>query len=175
MSPDATSTSSSSSPAPGNGPQPPSISDRIIAFLLTALVLAAIVLSMIVVLEKGTAMDRLKVATGYALLIFVFFLSMTVLLDIIRNKINLSEVIEELSGGASLSRFQLLIFTFVFAFSFLIVVACKCEFPAIPGNVLALLGVSASTYAISKGLQVSSGDVGTTPSPATNGKANKPN
>jgi len=90
------------------------------------------------------------------LLIFLFFLSIAVLLGIIRNKIDLSEMLEELSGGASMSRFQLLVFTFVIAFSFFVIVASQSKFPEIPNNVLALLGISASTYAISKGLQISS-------------------
>ena len=106
-------------------------------------------------------MEKLKLATGYALLIFLFFLSMTVLLDIIRNKIDLSGMLEELSGGASMSRFQLLVFTFVIAFSFFAVVVSLGKFPDIPANVLTMLGISASTYAVSKGLQVSSGQVET--------------
>jgi hypothetical protein len=87
---------------------------------------------------------------------------MAVLLDIVRNKIDLSDMLEELSGGASMSRFQLLIFTFVIAFSLFVVVASQDKFPEIPNNVLTMLGISASTYAVSKGLQVSSGQVGTT-------------
>ncbi len=107
----------------------------------------------------GDSMGKLKLATGYALLIFLFFLSMTVLLEVVRNKIDLSDMLEELSGGASMSRFQLLVFTFVVAFSFFVVVANAGRFPEIPGGVLTMLGISASTYAVSKGLQVASGQV----------------
>jgi hypothetical protein len=111
------------------------------------------------------AIDKLKLATGYAALIFLFLLSMIVLLDLATNKINLSQMLEELDGGASLSRFQLLVFTFVIGFSFFVIVASNKEgkFPEVPANVLALLGVSASTYAVSKGLQISSGK--TSPDP----------
>lgn len=62
-------------------------------------------------------------------------------------------------GGskASMSRFQLLVFTFVIAISlFLIVVNSKDKFPDIPTNVLLLLGISATTYGVSKGIQASS-------------------
>jgi hypothetical protein len=96
------------------------------------------------------------------LLIFLFFLAITVLLEILLGKIDLSGLLEELSSGASMSRFQLLVFTFVIAFSFFIVVTADGAqgFPDIPNSVLVLLGVSAGTYGVGKGLQVSSGDVG---------------
>jgi hypothetical protein len=57
-----------------------------------------------------------------------------------------------------MSRFQLLVFTFVIALSlFLMVVAQNgTKFPEIPANVLTLLGISASTYAVSKGIQAGS-------------------
>jgi hypothetical protein len=147
--------------------------DKLTSIALTVLVLTAVVLSIIVLWGKGTPLDRLKLATGYASLIFLFFLSIVVLLDIIRNKINLSEMLEELSGGASMSRFQLLVFTFMFAFSFFFIVSSQGKFPDIPNNVLALLGVSASTYAVSKGLQVGSGSVEPTDSSTDNSTENK--
>jgi peptidoglycan/LPS O-acetylase OafA/YrhL len=131
-------------------------SDRITGLIFTAAAAAAIIASLVVIAGGGSAMDKLKLATGYATLIFLFFLSMVVLLDIVRNRIDLSEMLEELSGGASMSRFQLLVFTFVIAFSFFVIVVSQGKLPEIPGNVLALLGVSASTYAVSKGLQVTS-------------------
>lgn len=132
------------------------ISDRLTSIILSTAVLVAVVASILVIWGGHSAMENLKLATGYATLIFLFFLSMIVLVDMIRNKINLSEMLEELSGGASMSRFQLLIFTFVIAFSLFVIVADSGKLPDIPTNVLALLGVSASTYAVSKGLQVSS-------------------
>jgi len=153
--------------SPENKPKP-SLIDNLTSITLMVLVLAAVVLSIIVLWGKGTPMDRLKLATGYASLIFLFFLSIVVLLDIIRNKINLSEMLEELSGGASMSRFQLLVFTFMFAFSFFFIASSQGKFPDIPNNVLALLGVSASTYAVSKGLQVGSGSVEPTDSSTGN-------
>jgi hypothetical protein len=140
----------------------PSLSDHLTAIILAAAALTAVVTSIVVIQSGDRAMEKLKLATGYALLIFLFLLSMAVLLDIVRNKIDLSDMLEELSGGASMSRFQLLIFTFVIAFSLFVVVASQDKFPEIPNNVLTMLGISASTYAVSKGLQVSSGQVGTT-------------
>jgi hypothetical protein len=139
----------------------PSLPDRLTTLILAVAALAAVVASIVVIRGGDRPMEKLKLATGYALLIFLFFLSMAVLLDIVRNKIDLSDMLEELSGGASMSRFQLLVFTFVIAFSFFVVVASQDRLPEIPTNVLTMLGISASTYAVSKGLQISSGRVGT--------------
>lgn len=153
-----------------------SLTDRVVTFVLSAAILAAVILAIVVIWGQGTALDRLKLATGYGLLIFLFFLAIVVLLDIIRNKINLSEMLEELSGGASMSRFQLLVFTFVIAFSFFVVVVNNKNggFPDIPVSVLALLGVSASTYAVSKGLQVASGDTDMSSDETTDDQTTKP-
>lgn len=145
--------------------QTPDPTDRLTTILISLSILVAVVSSIVVIWGGHSALDNLKLATGYATLIFLFFLSMVVLIDIVRNKINLSEMLEELSGGASMSRFQLMVFTFVIAFSFFVIVAEQGRFPDIPTNVLALLGVSASTYAVGKGLQVSSTDDGGTSSP----------
>lgn len=145
-----------------------------VARIVLAIAILAAVVAAIVIAAGAAAADRLKLATEYALLIFLFFLSIIVLLSMISNRIDLSQLIEELSGGASMARFQLLLFTFVIGFTFLIVVACKCEFPNVPPNVLALLGVSASTYAVGKGLQVSSGDVGASSDSAQKTNDKKP-
>jgi len=37
-------------------------------------------------------------------------------------------------------------------------VLCKCDIPQIPTNVLALLGVSATTYGVGKGIQATAQD-----------------
>jgi hypothetical protein len=62
-----------------------------------------------------------------------------------------------------MSRFQLLIFTLVIALSLFLVVVSKMQFPdTIPPEILTLLGISASTYAVSKGIQVSANQTTTT-------------
>src|SRR5215472_1439580 len=84
--------------------------DKLSGLLIGVGALVALVVSGIVVLgnpDIDVAMGKLKLATGYALLVFLFFLSLAVLLEIANGKIDLSELLEELSGGASLSRFQL--------------------------------------------------------------------
>jgi len=95
----------------------------------------------------------LKAAFTFGSLLLVFLFGVVVLAALASGLIDISELIEEESGGTSTSRFQLLIFTFVIGLSFVIVVTCKCEIPSLPANVLALLGVSATTYGVSKGIQ----------------------
>jgi hypothetical protein len=53
-------------------------------------------------------------------------------------------------GKASLSRFQFLIFTFVIAGLYLLLCIEAGTMIEIPGNVLALLGISGGTYVVSK-------------------------
>ena len=71
--------------------------------------------------------------------------------------IDVNLLLSESGGGASMSRFQLLIFTFVIALSFFLLVINSAKFPDIPGGVLTLLGISATTYGVSKGIQASGG------------------
>jgi hypothetical protein len=85
-----------------------------------------------------------------------------VLAAIASGKIDISHLLEEKSpdgatGAASMSRFQLLIFTFVIALSLFLIVVNTGGFPdKIPPEVLTLLGISATTYAVSKGIQAGS-------------------
>jgi hypothetical protein len=104
-----------------------------------------------------SAFRKLKMATGYTLLALVFLYGFAVLVYIANGRIDLSGLLSETDGkGASMSRFQLLIFTMVIALSLFMVVAATMEFPkSIPPEVLTLLGISASTYAVSKGIQMS--------------------
>ncbi len=122
----------------------------IVAFLVTAFVIAVFV--------QGDAKTKLTMSIGYGLLVLTFLFGMVILVEIIRGHIDLSGLLSE-EGKASMSRFQLLIFTFVIALSlFLMVVENGTKFPDIPANVLTLLGISASTYAVSKGIQAGGKD-----------------
>jgi hypothetical protein len=91
--------------------------------------------------------------------ILVFFFGLIVLIRMATNRIDLSGLLcEPDQNKASMGRFQLLIFTFVIAFSLLLIIvsAETPEFPQIPSGILLLLGISASTYAVSKGINASS-------------------
>ena len=103
---------------------------------------------------------------GFVLCAFVGLLGATIIVWIWQGKIDLSALISEANGDASMSRFQLLIFTFVIAISlFMLVEKGSGALPDIPNGVLTLLGISASTYAVGKGISYSQPDVmlGTTP------------
>ena len=85
----------------------------------------------------------------------------TILYLIWTGKIDLSHLLSEANGQASMSRFQLLIFTFVISISLfeLVEVRGAAGFPDIPSGVLTLLGISASTYAVGKGISYSQPDI----------------
>lgn len=141
-----------------NGTNPPTrvtgqtIADWLIPGL--ALGLAIIVALVLYFQGGGTAMERLKVITGYLILILVFFYGLMVLIAMVTKTIDLKYLVSETDGNASMSRFQLLIFSFVIALSlFLIVISSPTpRFPEVPTAILTLLGISATTYAAGKAL-----------------------
>lgn len=92
---------------------------------------------------------------GYVICLFLGALAATIIVWIWQGKIDLSALINEANGQASMSRFQLLVFTFVIAISLYEVVEKTTSFPDIPQGVLTLLGISASTYAVGKGISYS--------------------
>src|ERR1700740_2935441 len=93
---------------------------------------------------------------GLVLCAFLGLLGFTVLLWIWLEKIDLSDLVNEANGQASMSRFQSLIFIFVIAVSLFEVVENRTTtFPEIPSGILTLLDISASTYAVSKGISYS--------------------
>ena len=97
----------------------------------------------------------LALVVGWILTIMLGLLGLIIVWLIISGRIDLSGLISEPNGNASLSRFQFLIFTFVIAMSlFLMIVSTSPpSFPAIPGGILALLGISGGSYVVSKGIQ----------------------
>ncbi len=97
----------------------------------------------------------IEIFGGYTALILVFLFGVVVLYQIAVGKIDISGLLSEDGGGASMSRFQLLIITFVIAFSFFVLVLQGNKFPDIPSGVLTMLGISATTYGVSKGIQAS--------------------
>ena len=106
-------------------------------------------------MSSATPLTTLTLFAGWVVCIFVLFLGAAIIVLIAQGKINLSKLISESNGDASMSRFQLLVFTFVVALSFFLVVASSQKLPDIPGTVLSLIGISASSYLVSKGIQTS--------------------
>lgn len=109
----------------------------------------------------------LELVIGYLVCGVVGLFALVILWLIFKGEINLDLLISEKTGEASMSRFQLLIFTFVIGLSFFLIVvsnagvhtgaaqaASKGGLPDVPGGVLALLGISASSYTVSKAIQL---------------------
>jgi hypothetical protein len=82
-------------------------------------------------------------------------LCLMLLIKMWRNEINLCSLLEEANGQASMSRFQLLIFTLVVAVGVFLSILHTLTLPEIPSSILTLLGISASTYAVGKGITFS--------------------
>jgi hypothetical protein len=91
---------------------------------------------------------------------FLGLIGIAILYYVFTGRIDLSGLISEPNGDASMSRFQLLVFTFVIAASLFLIIASAGPPPAfpekIPNGILVLLGISASSYLVSKGIQQSS-------------------
>ena len=92
----------------------------------------------------------------------VTLFGLAILWLIAREKIDLTNLVSESDGTASMSRFQFLIFTFVIALAIIFLTAEATKFPEIPGEILALLGISGGSYVVSKGIQKGIGTGGTT-------------
>lgn len=106
----------------------------------------------------------LALMTGWVLLVILAALAATIIYYLWTGKIDLRRLISEPNGDASMSRFQLLVFTLLVAFGlFLVMVSGDTpKFPeSIPSSVLTLLGISASSYVVSKGIQFGSEGGGT--------------
>jgi hypothetical protein len=108
-------------------------------------------------------MNLMLTICGYGVCLFMGLICATILWFIWTDKIDLSRLLSESNGSASMSRFQLLIFTMVIAISLYMIVEKTGAFPQIPDGVLTLLGISASTYAVGKGISYSRDEGVTTP------------
>ena len=106
-------------------------------------------------------MPTLSVVCGYLICGLIGLIGIAVLWLIYTGTIDLSRLISEPNGDASMSRFQFLIFTFVISLSLFLVIVSgkdsngKLAFPEIPGGILTLLGISGSSYAVGKAIQFS--------------------
>jgi len=104
-----------------------------------------------------TRFERLTLIVGYAATTLIAGYALVILVWIASGKLNISRLISEADGAASLSRFQFLIFTFIIGFSLLLVILGGADGPAfpphIPVGIFALLGISAGSYVVSKGIQ----------------------
>jgi hypothetical protein len=104
-------------------------------------------------------LQGLTIFSGYIIAVLIALLGFVVIWRILDGTIDLSQVISEPNGGASMSRFQFLVFTFVIALSLFLVIIGNSkgiQFPEkIPAEILTLLGISGTSYLVSKGIQFS--------------------
>lgn len=127
-------------------------------------VVFAVIVALVIALWKTPDLDAMKkvqLALAYAMLVLLFLFGFFVIAAIASGKIDISTLLTEGTGDeskASMSRFQLLIFTFVIGVSFFLVVVSTDKLPEVPNQVLTLLGISASTYGVSKGIHASTTD-----------------
>jgi hypothetical protein len=127
---------------------------------VASVVLAIIAALVIAIWVPGDGAIKVRLAISYTGLIMLFLFGFLILAGIASGKIDISQLLAEKgSSGASMARFQLMIFTFVIALSLFLIVVSKGDFPIqIPNQVLEILGISATTYGVSKGIQATSND-----------------
>jgi uncharacterized BrkB/YihY/UPF0761 family membrane protein len=100
-------------------------------------------------------MELIRIAAAWVMLGLLTISAGIILYRMATREINLTKLISEQDGTASMARFQLLIFTFVIAMSvfYVTIAPDSAGLPEIPVGVLTLLGVSASSYGVGKLLQ----------------------
>jgi hypothetical protein len=134
---------------------------------VAVVVLVIATMFVIAVFISGDADKKIKLTFDYGLLTILFLFAFLILAAIASGKIDIGTLLAENGGGASISRFQLLIFTFVISISFFLVVVHTDTLPNVPATVLTLLGISAGTYGLSKGIQAAGNLPSKSPTPAT--------
>lgn len=102
-----------------------------------------------------TTFDQMLAVMGFVFIVIMGLLCLMLLIKMWRNEIDLSSLLEEANGQASMSRFQLLIFTLVVAVGLFLYILYTHSLPQIPPSILVLLGISSSTYAVGKGISFS--------------------
>jgi len=100
-------------------------------------------------------MNVLLIIFGFGFFTIMGLLCTMLLQKMWTNQINLSTLLKEANGDASMSRFQLLVFSLVVAVGLYLYMLKHLTLPDVPQSILTLLGISASTYAAGKGISFS--------------------
>jgi len=132
---------------------------NVIRVALVLVGFAPIVVVIYFALFRSLTTQYLMLLVGAQLATLLFTFGLVVLHAIVTDQIRLDAILAEQGGEASMARFQLLVFTFTIALAFVYLTlgGKDNQFPAIPKEVLILLGISASTYGVGKGLQLGLG------------------
>jgi hypothetical protein len=93
------------------------------------------------------------IALQWILVVFIGLVGLVILWKILTDKIPLNSLLSEPDGKASLSRFQLLMFTFVIVSIYVVICLQQGELQEISAGVLGLMGISGGAYVVSKGIQ----------------------
>jgi hypothetical protein len=100
-------------------------------------------------------MNTLLLWIGFGFLLIMGALCVLLLVKMWTDRIDLSTLLDEANGDASMARFQLLVFSLVVAVGVFLFILKNMKLPDIPQSILTLLGISASTYAAGKGISFS--------------------
>lgn len=104
-------------------------------------------------IQQDPHFHLLALIMGWIVTILIAAFALAIIYKMVKGDINLMYLIAGGDGDASLARFQFLVFTFVIALGlFLIILSTNPPtFPtAIPGGILALLGISGGSYVTAK-------------------------
>lgn len=99
--------------------------------------------------EAAIQTGGLELWAGLVIVVFMAVLAGTIIFRIIQGPgkgIDLSKLLSEKDGDASMSRFQFLVFTFVIAMGLLVGVLKTGTFPERGADILGLIGISAGSY-----------------------------
>ena len=100
-------------------------------------------------------MNVLLLIFGFGFFAIMGLLCIMLLYKMWTNQIDLSTLLKEANGDASMSRFQLLVFSLVVAVGLYLYMLKHLALPDVPQSILTLLGISASTYAVGKAISFS--------------------
>jgi hypothetical protein len=103
--------------------------------------------------QSDPSFHFLALVMGWIVTVFIAAFAFAIIYKMLKGDINLMYLIAGDNGNASMARFQFLVFTFVIALGlFLIILSSNPPtFPtAIPGGILALLGISGGSYVTAK-------------------------
>ena len=89
----------------------------------------------------------------WVLVIFLAVVAAIIAYKMLIGQIDMTDLIDEPTGKASLARFQFLLFTFAVVGIFVYLCFKAGDWVNIPNGVLALIGISGASYVISKGIQ----------------------
>lgn len=110
----------------------------------------------------GRVIYALVGASALGAVILLSALGATVVIKMALGTIDLKYLVAEEGGSASLSRFQMLLFTFVVASLYFLYALYglmsgdAAKLPEIDGSVLGLMGISGGSYLLSKGISAAS-------------------